>query len=232
MSPQELRDALVSQSSVHIDPSDMQDAGEVFGEVLSILHRADIGAAPGDKVADLQLPARVKVRMADAPAGGVAAPVVVVAEGGEEAAAAPVPVSLVHQVFGLDVQVPCPPSDGDDFSTAGSEYKRSRGAHRKSNGAAAAATAATAAAAAATAAGGVVGASFGAVSASGSAAGTAWQGASAVKRLRDSGVHEVQQFTKVRTRALDSKCFVDQPFSGLLLCTGVELLDQNLRKRC
>ena len=152
VSPRELRAALCGQSAIHVDPSDMHDAGEVFAEILGILHRAELGvagcgvagsvAAGGRSAAaaaaaphhDLQLPRRVKIaaplldaspRCSPAPASAVAAaagavssPYAAVLMAGAAAAASAAanqstqqqqgPSTLVHTIFGLDVQMPCP----------------------------------------------------------------------------------------------------------------------------
>ena len=152
VSPRELRAALCGQSAIHVDPSDMHDAGEVFAEILGILHRAELGVAGGGVAGsvaaggrsaaaaaaaplhDLQLPRRVKIaaplldvspRCSPAPASAVAAaagavssPYAAALMAGAAAAASAAanqstqqqqgPSTLVHTIFGLDVQMPCP----------------------------------------------------------------------------------------------------------------------------
>ena len=149
VSPCELRAALCGQSTIHVDPTDMHDAGEVFAEILGILHRAETGTRPhaisasssGASAAvalegDLQLPRRVKVQRLKqlsslSPLEGPSSPQAAAAAASPYAAALMAgvpstaalsaaqdlatqrPATLVHGVFGLDIQMPCPPSDSD-----------------------------------------------------------------------------------------------------------------------
>lgn len=122
---------------IGMELSEMHDAAEVFDEVLAALHRAEAGrgnggGAAGAAAADPRLPRRVRARMdAFAPPAGLAA--VRLASAGHTAVAAaaapappaagaapavngvgrlggsaPAPCSMVHRVFGLDVQVVAP----------------------------------------------------------------------------------------------------------------------------
>ena len=167
VSPRELRSALCGQSTIHVDPTDMHDAGEVFAEILGILHRAELGkpvASPsaGNAVfqdTDLQLPRRVKVAVqrlkkpalegpssshqVSAPASPSSpSPYAAALMAGVPSTAAlsaaqdlatQRPATLVHRVFGLDVQMPCPPSDSDSRgSSCGSKAAPRGGSGRRS----------------------------------------------------------------------------------------------------
>lgn len=126
----------MGQPSLHVAPTDMHDAGEVLTDLLTVLHRAELGHAAGDPAAagDMQLPARVKLpprgqqqgrqqgrdadtRIGDAPRAEPAA-------GAAQDADAAQPVvegcksrqaarTLAQRVFGLDIQVPCAAESGD-----------------------------------------------------------------------------------------------------------------------
>ena len=152
VSPRELRAALVGQSSIHVDPSDMHDAGEVFGEILGMLHRAEAVkppasavapsaavAAKGAAVSDLQLPRKVKIAAPRPPSTEGSSPPaapspyaaallsgVPAASGGGDGSGQQRPSTLVHRIFGLDVQIPCPASDeeGDSAPRSGSKGGR------------------------------------------------------------------------------------------------------------
>lgn len=141
VSPAELRGALdafdAGQAAVRIEKGEMHDAAEVLGHILDCLHRAEVrasastsgGGAPA-LVTDITLPQRVKL----ASGGGT------VAAGGTgtgrtsgatpsyaAAATQPLPQSTVHQVFGLDVQVPCTPEGaGDSDGAGGKKLARSK----------------------------------------------------------------------------------------------------------
>jgi hypothetical protein len=226
VSPAELREALSAldkgAAAIEINESEMHDASEVLGEVLSALHRAEVGRAklPSE---DPQLPRRVKVagdalgRVAmdqhKGPHGGKAAGAAAEQQAGvpkaltlagilqngrgggvtgmhkangvSSAAAAgggaadSLQLSLVHKLFGLDVQVPAPIEE----ATGGQQQKGSQAG-------AAAAEAATASkgrkkgaagAAAAAAAGGIV--SPGAGAAAGAGKSLASSGAGDVKEV-------------------------------------------------
>jgi hypothetical protein len=128
ITPRGLRAALCGQSSIHVDPSDMHDAGEVFAEILSMLHRAELDAA-ASAVQDLQLPVRVRVSASEAQEGSAEAtssgtPTVAspapsspyasaLMSGSSQlppataAVQASAPATLVHDLFGIDVQLPC-----------------------------------------------------------------------------------------------------------------------------
>jgi hypothetical protein len=143
VSPRELRAALVGLSSIHVDPSDMHDAGEVFAEILGMLHRAEVGKPPvpstplgggpslpssstskggmassssASASTDLLLPRKVKVAAPrpplveggsppTAPSPYAAALLSGVAAATAAATVVDRPATLVHRVFGLDVQV-------------------------------------------------------------------------------------------------------------------------------
>lgn len=127
VSPEELRAALSGlekgAAAISIELTEMHDASEVLGEVFSALHRAEMGRAalPAD---DPQLPKRVKVRADGSTAASAhgAAPTMAhvvhnslangtSANGVSKTAAQP--RSLVHRLFGLDVQVPAAAEDND-----------------------------------------------------------------------------------------------------------------------
>lgn len=155
VSPWELREALdaLGQGPARIQKSEMHDASEVLGEILNCLHRAEAraraAASPsnsGKDLPDITLPQRIKLppplpQTTAAPAanGGspskwVAAAAAGTAAGSAPAAAAvaaghPALMSTVHQLVGLDVQVPCPPSDSsskDEEEEAARKGGRSR----------------------------------------------------------------------------------------------------------
>lgn len=92
VSPSELREALSGldhgQAAVRIEMNDMHDASEVLGEIFSCLHRAEVGKS-GEEAQDLQLPQKVKVK------DGVPT----------KAGPATAPITTVHRMFGMDVQV-------------------------------------------------------------------------------------------------------------------------------
>ena len=155
VSPAELREALSAldkgAAAIEINESEMHDASEVLGEVLSALHRAEVGRAkvPSE---DPQLPRRVRVAgdallraatdqqrapqstkaaaaeqqsgpskgltlagiVQNGRAGGMAGALKANGVGSAGPAAAVAvgsPSSLVHKLFGLDVQVPAPVED-------------------------------------------------------------------------------------------------------------------------
>ncbi len=132
VSPAALRAALrrlqPGGAALSVHNSDMHDASEVLDELLGALHRSETGRALA-AADDPQLPRRVRVR-SDPPgsAPAMAAPHTSssgMANGGIGAGRAtaallsapptgppPVPRSLVHRLFGLDVQVPVPLDDG------------------------------------------------------------------------------------------------------------------------
>ncbi|GAX74273.1 hypothetical protein CEUSTIGMA_g1722.t1 [Chlamydomonas eustigma] len=142
VTPKALRAALCGQSSIHVDPSDMHDAGEVFAEILSMLHRAELDGA-ASAVQDLQLPVRVRVSATESQEGSAgastsgtslaspahSAPFASALMSGSPSplpAAAAAPATLIHNLFGLDVQLPCyPETEGSKGTSAGSKGRRS-----------------------------------------------------------------------------------------------------------
>ena len=132
VSPNQLREALSGsgqhgRAAIRIERSEMHDASEVMSEILCCLHRAELGKAAHDEE-DLQLPHRVRARVADMAAlvpltsttpagqspgagggGGYAAALSANMPQGKPASANhAAPNTTVHRLFGLDVQVPSP----------------------------------------------------------------------------------------------------------------------------
>ncbi|BDA41097.1 probable inactive ubiquitin carboxyl-terminal hydrolase 54 at C-terminar half [Coccomyxa sp. Obi] len=136
VSPTELREALsgLGKAAIRFELSEMHDASEVLGEIFNAIHRADLGGA-AEKAADPQLPRKVRL-----PASGVspaaAAAAIAAAEGkpmanGGGRSSSPPPLaqqSLVQRLFGLEMQVPAPPDDGEETGSASKRAKGSGGA--------------------------------------------------------------------------------------------------------
>jgi hypothetical protein len=137
VSPDDLRVALSAldkgAAAIQIQLSEMHDASEVLGEVLSALHRAEVGRARS-AAEDPQLPRRVKVpsdsfllashkpSLNGRSAAAVAAAAGVHSSSSSSSSSA-APRSLAHNVFGLDVQVPAPAEDDSSSSKAGDGSK-------------------------------------------------------------------------------------------------------------
>ncbi|KAK9806100.1 hypothetical protein WJX72_001362 [[Myrmecia] bisecta] len=145
VSPIELREALSSldkgRVAVQFELTEMHDASEVLGEIFNCMHRAELGGLPEGAV-DAQLPHRVKIRTGPAsPAAAGMQPAMVLpsyasANGVSTAGGGVIPhtpmaaqaqpsarSSMVQDLFGLDVQVPCPADEDEDESAV----KKARG---------------------------------------------------------------------------------------------------------
>jgi hypothetical protein len=143
VSPDDLRVALSAldkgAAAIQIQLSEMHDASEVLGEVLSALHRAEVGRARS-AAEDPQLPRRVKVPSdsfllaSHKPSlnGRSAAAVAAAAAGGAHSSSSSsssstaAPRSLAHSVFGLDVQVPAPAEDDSSSSSKAGDGSKGR----------------------------------------------------------------------------------------------------------
>ena len=246
LSPDELREALSAlhkgSGAINIDLSEMHDAGEVLAEVLASLHRAQLGR-PAGEVQDPQLPQRVRVRAPEAPSrssatanggssgGGYAAAVGTSCQGPASQGPASSPGTDVHRLFGLDVQLPCPPESEDEPRDvpSPSEAKRAariNAAQQRSNssGNASISPAQSQQQLAPVQQQQQQSPSTGPAAV---AAATAPQALSA-KKLREQGLIEVQQYTKVRGGLL-SICLLPLFPTSLNVGTPCAVLPADLR---
>ncbi|KAK9841198.1 hypothetical protein WJX74_001758 [Apatococcus lobatus] len=99
ISPAELREALSAmdkgKAAKQFELSDMHDASEVLDEIFNCLHRAELGSGASSAL-DPQLPQRTRIRVAPATSGSSETPGPAVSRPER---------TLIQDVFGLEVQV-------------------------------------------------------------------------------------------------------------------------------